>query len=231
MPKHYHHLTYEKRCQILAWSQTKMSQRRIAEEVKVSQSTVSRELRRNKASDQFYNPDQAHEIAKKKRCQRQGRFFRLTQQIIDYIEDKICNNQWSPEQICGRLQLDENIKISPQTVYNYIVYEKKQGRRLYRHLRRKGKRYRYDREKEQKIIKDRVDISLRDKLVDENKQVGHWEGDSIVGAGHKGGLTTLVERVSGLTKLKQQEKLKAEPKKKGIIDVLKPLKKWVLTIT
>jgi IS30 family transposase len=45
--KTYKQLTYEIRCQIYALKKTDLSQNKIAQQLKVSQSTISRELSRN----------------------------------------------------------------------------------------------------------------------------------------------------------------------------------------
>jgi IS30 family transposase len=39
MPKGYHHLTYDQRCQIYALKKSGMSQNKIAKQIKVAQST------------------------------------------------------------------------------------------------------------------------------------------------------------------------------------------------
>lgn len=41
-------------------------------------------------------------------------------------------------------------------------------------------------------------IDERPTIVDTRVEYGHWEGDGIVGKGHKGHLVTLVERQSGM---------------------------------
>ena len=45
--KAYKQLTYELRCQIYAFNKIGMSQNKIAKQLKISQSTISRELSRN----------------------------------------------------------------------------------------------------------------------------------------------------------------------------------------
>ena len=55
-------------------------------------------------------------------------------------------------------------------------------------------------------------------MIDRRKQVGHWEGDSIVGKGHTNGLHTEYERVISLTffekinRINADETLKAQEK-------------------
>lgn len=66
MPKNYHHLTYDQRCQIDVFLKKGFSQKEIAKELKVSQATISRELQRNSGS-KGYKHKQAEEKAKGRR--------------------------------------------------------------------------------------------------------------------------------------------------------------------
>ncbi len=48
MPKGYIHLTYEQRCQISAFLKRDFSENQIVKDLKVHQSTINREIKRNK---------------------------------------------------------------------------------------------------------------------------------------------------------------------------------------
>ena len=48
-------------------------------------------------------------------------------------------------------------------------------------------------------IPNRVGIEERPAIVETNTEVGHWEGDTVIGANHEGVLLTLVERVTKYT--------------------------------
>jgi len=78
-------------------------------------------------------------------------------------------------------------------------------RRKQKHRRKKGGR------KAQRVrIPDRVSIHDRPKAVLKRKQFGHWEGDSIVGLGHRSGLHTQYERVSSLTRFERLNSISSE---------------------
>jgi len=51
------------------------------------------------------------------------------------------------------------------------------------------------------LIPNRIDISERPAIVVRKTRLGDWEGDTVVSAGRKGGLLTLVERKTKLTKI------------------------------
>lgn len=83
---------------------------------------------------------------------------------------------------------------------------------LWEYLRRKQKRRaKLGGRKAQRVrIPDRVSIHDRPKEVDNKIKPGHWEGDSLVGKGHKNGLHTEYERVSSLTRIERMVRLTAQ---------------------
>jgi len=46
------------------------------------------------------------------------------------------------------------------------------------------------------MIKNRISIDERLKIVDQSSRLGDWEGDTVMGKNHQGGLVTLAERKS-----------------------------------
>ena len=66
MPKGYHHLTYESRCQIYALKQRGDSLAQIARQIQVDKATVSREICRN-SGKKGYRYKQAEMSAKERR--------------------------------------------------------------------------------------------------------------------------------------------------------------------
>jgi IS30 family transposase len=51
-------------------------------------------------------------------------------------------NEFAPEQIMGRLELDKKIKISTETAYRFVLQDKAVGGALYKYLRHQHKKYR-----------------------------------------------------------------------------------------
>ena len=64
------------------------------------------------------------------------------------------------------------------------------------YFRRKGKKYQHDRRSKHQILNRRM-IDKRAESVELRKEIGHWEGDTIIGKNHKGAICTNVERKSG----------------------------------
>jgi len=83
---------------------------------------------------------------------------------------------------------------------------------LHEYLRRKQvRRRKKNGRKTQRVrIPDRVSIHGRPTIVAKRKQFGHWEGDSIVGLGHKNGLHTEYERVASMTRFERLKRVSAD---------------------
>jgi len=96
--KTYKQLTYELRCQIYALNKTGMSQNKIARQLNVSQSTISREFFRN-TGKRGYRIKQAQKSADTRRLVA-CKAIKMTTGPIALIELKIIE-KWSPEQISG----------------------------------------------------------------------------------------------------------------------------------
>lgn len=226
----YTHLTQLQRCQIQALNKREILQSVIAEDIGVSQSTISRELRR-------CGKDYCHIAAQKSAVQRRLYGERIapvmTPALIERVENLLILYKWSPEQISGRLKLEHGIKISHESIYSHIWQDKRAGGELYLHLRQRGKKRnkRGSKNAGRGLIPNRIDIAERPPIVDAKSRVGDWELDSVIGAKHKGAITTMVERKSKLTKLVLLKGATKNETRKAIIKRLKPIKKFVLTLT
>lgn len=232
MPKPYHHLTQDQRCQIYALKKRGFTQVEIALDLDINQSTISRELARN-ASFGCYHFTRAHRFAVQRCLARSGVARVMTLCLIARVESFLTEYQWSPEQISGALYHEDGTKVSHESIYRHIWADKRAGGTLYLHLRQRGKK----RNKRgaatagRGLIPGRIDIDERPAVVDEKSRVGDWELDSIVGAKHKGAITSMVERKTKLTKLVLLEGRTSEATKAGIIARLELLKEHVLTLT
>jgi len=72
---------------------------------------------------------------------------------------------------------------------------------LYKHPRRKDKKYNYKGSSKagRGCIPNRVDIKERPPIVEKKQRFGDWEADTIIGAQHKGAIVSLVDRKSKFT--------------------------------
>jgi len=228
--KPYKQLTYEQRCQIYVLKKRDLTQQTIADAIGVSQSAISRELKRNTGS-RGYRYQQAQRASEARRSHA-AKALKMTTGMIALIESKL-SHQWSPEQISGWLLAEQGERLSVETIYQHIREDKAAGGSLYCHLRRRGKAYR-PRSKAvagRGCIKNRVSIDERPAIVDEKGRLGDWEIDLVIGKGHSGALVTIVERKTSFTVSTRIHDKSARTVTAATISLLNPFKEAVHTIT
>jgi len=226
----YHQITQEERYQIYALKKEGLSQRAIADNLQRDKSTISRELKRNKGL-RGYRAKQAQEMAEN-RERNKPKYKRLDEEKIAYIKEKI-KLYWSPEQISGRMVLDGLEKISHETIYQYLIQDKKEGGELYKYLRHKNKPYRkrYGVSDKRGEIANKRSIEDRPSIVDEKNRIGDWEIDLIIGKNHKQALVTVVDRMSKFTLIQKVSSKKSEEVKATLISMMQSVQDNTLTIT
>ena len=213
----YKQLTSEQRSQISALLASKTPRKEIAKIVGVSESTISRELKRNSCRNgQHYSWQKAHEMAMERR-ERICCNGRISQSVMNKAIFLLESEQWSPEQISAHLRANGE-KISHATIYAYI----RRHPQLYIHCRHKMKYRRHI--KRPKVTKatnipNRVSIHERPAEAD-GTRFGDWELDLIVGKGQKSCLVTLVERSKSYILIKRLETKQHTEVKKAIIQML-----------
>src|SRR6056297_3395988 len=174
----YTQLTSEQRYAIYALKKRGETQTTIAETIGVHKSTVSREIRRN-TGGRGYRYKQAHRFALKRRKCKANK--RITDEDWEEVE-KLIKKQWSPEQISGRLDKEDNGNISHEWIYQYVWADKEDGGDLHEHLRTKKKYRKRSGSKDKRgKIKNRTSIEERPEIVDEKERTGDWEADTVVG--------------------------------------------------
>jgi len=194
----YHQITSEERYTIAALRREGFNQSEIGRHLGRHRSSISRELRRNAARyDGAYRPHGAIERASARRS-RSRRNRRFSAADLAQVEALLRNN-WSPEQISGRLRRDRALRISHETIYRYVWQDKFEGGHLYRTLRQatKLRRKRHNSYDRRGRLSGKRDISDRPASVETRRRVGHWEIDTVVGGGDKDCVVTLVERKTG----------------------------------
>ena len=226
----YHQLTEYQRYQMYALKKAGHDQQSIAATLEVSPSTISRELRRNRGQ-RGYRPHQAHQHALARRRDK-AKATKMTPVVIARIEADLCQ-QWSPEQIAGRLAATDGLRLSTERIYQHIRADRQAGGTLYRHLRhrQKKRKKRYGKADGRGQIKDRVSIDQRPAIVEEKRRIGDWEIDLVLGGQGTGALVSVVERRSRYTVLGNVASKQAEHVAAATLALLAPHKEHTLTIT
>lgn len=226
----YKHLSLEDRHYIeIEWKKG-TSQNKIAKSLNRSQSSISRELSRNRGQ-RGYRYKQADRFAVQ-RHKDKPKHIKLTDELKRKVNELI-RKDWSPEQIAGRLCQQGVANIHHETIYQYILRDKKSGGTLYTHLRHQNKTYRkrYGSERNRRGIPNRTDIDERPEIVDKRERIGDWEADTIIGKSHKGAIVTIDERKSKLRLALPLQTKKAQGVTDAIVQLLKPIKQLAKTIT
>ena len=201
----YSQLTEPERYTLSVLKREGRSLRKIAHALQRSPSTISREIRRNATLVQgkprpLYVPSKAHEHANGRRS-RSRRVKQHDPAVYACIEALLSQQQWSPEQIANLLPQQVGARMSHMTIYRHVRHDQRRGGQLFTQLRQGGKRRRkrtYGPENRGKLANKPM-IDTRPAAVELRQELGHWEGDTVMGAsGERDCLLTLVERSTGL---------------------------------
>ena len=230
---HYHHLTISEREKILSFLSQGKSLSFIASALGRSKSTISRELKRNDCGcGNDYSPHHAQQayFNRRKACHRHKLLD--NPDLFSFVRYAFLEQQWSPQQISGRLKLEgKPYQISFNTIYRAIysgMFDTPQERRSHgckgaiRQLRHRGKsRHTKNYEEKRGKIKISHNLEERPKEANERQRVGDWEADSVMGKPGGASLLTLVDRMSLYTKAKKLPKKTAGNVRDGMIACLK----------
>jgi len=186
----YRRLREEDRRVIYNMSKEGNSQQAIAEALGVSQSTVSRELRRN-CGLRGYRPGQAQRFAQARLASKPARPRSIgLEEELEIV--RLLRLRHSPEQIAGSTGI-----CSHETIYRYVARDRAMGGELHKLLRINGRRrYRRRCKARRERIPGRVGIEERPASVGARATYGHWEADLIEGSRGSGYLVSLLERKS-----------------------------------
>ena len=181
--------------------------RQIARHLNRSPSIISREVKRNIHSSGAYLALYAQNLAEKRTHITNKRKLNKDSRLLNYVRKKL-ENDWSPEQIAGRLKEHppdnlEGSKISHESIYQYI-YNSPYGNHLYHYLRRKNvprRQKRYARKSKKSFIPERISIHDRPEAINNRERFGDWESDSVIFKKQKSALSVQHERKSLLVRL------------------------------
>jgi len=198
----YQHFTAKERHTLMYLLHWKLSYREIARRLGRHHTTISREVKRNGRRIASYWDEPAHGRAVARRQQPRHRRKQTNQTLHVYVVTHL-KEDWSPETIAGRLNIDflrrREMRISPEGIYRWIYQDAINGGALYLYLRRRHrKRRKQCRYGLRGLILDRVSIHDRPISIERRRRFGHWESDSVEGAKGSGGIATHVERKSRL---------------------------------
>jgi IS30 family transposase len=234
-------LTLKERVIIQTLLIEKKSKSYIAIRLGRTRSTIGREVNKwvQKKEDN-YDAELSHWCAKEDYLNKRNLDKISTYPLLKFFVYRGLLSNWTPEQISGRLKElypnDQIMSISHEAIYRHI-YTRPQARlnkKLIKLLVRKKTRRRSPKKRRgggSKII-NQVSIDNRPQHIELRNEVGHWEGDLVIGKNHKSAIGTIVERKTRFTLI-----VKLESKKAGevanefskILNKLNPIYKKTMT--
>jgi IS30 family transposase len=173
----------------------------IAARIGKSYQSVYREIARNRKPDGRYQPWYAHGQAYVRRRRPKTRRFGVDAELREAVAGKLAV-RWSPDQIRRWLRRRwprrSSWHVCTETIYDAVYRglvltadrQTLRTGRTYRHRRGRG-RTRDGALKQSTAMKS---IHDRPAVVQARSQIGHGEGDLIIGAGQRSAIATLVER-------------------------------------
>jgi transposase, IS30 family len=206
----FNHLRLEQRYQIEALLETGITQTQIAVIIGVHKSTVSRELRRNKAAKGPYSKTYASHIAQRRYSDRQlakRKNTRFTSQMKQEARHWLQEDRLSPELISASWKRNGQPAVSHERLYQWIWSAKKSKHRdliedseLYKCLRHGKRRQKRGNQKHTRgIIKHRTPIDQRPELIERRERIGDIEVDLMMGKEHKSALLVMTDRATLIT--------------------------------
>lgn len=206
--KKHRRLTLKERVIIQTLLKEKKSKSYIAFKLGRSRSTIGREV--NKFVTQpgeEYDAELAHWCAKEDYLNKRNLDKITTYPKLKFFVYKGLLSNWTPEQIAGRIKElypnDPIMSISHEAIYKHI-YTRPQAslnKKLIKLLVRKKTRRRPIKKRRGSgtKISNQVSIDNRPKHIENRLEIGHWEGDLVIGKGQKSAIGTIVERKSRYT--------------------------------
>lgn len=201
----------------------------IATKLNRSRSTISREINKwVQKPGEKYKAELAHWYAEDDYLNKRNLDKIDTYKRLKFYVYKGLLRHWSPEQISGRIKKDYPndpvMSISHEAIYMHI-YSHRQAR-LNRKLiallpyHKTRRRKRKDSQKRRIRIKDQVSIDQRPKHVETRLEIGHWEGDLMIGIRQGSAIGTLVERKARYTCIVKLQNRKSDTVRKQFVKTL-----------
>jgi len=218
--KKYRRLTRADRILIERRLEQKKTVTEIADEIGVHKSTISREIRRNKA---VHGPYRWRGAQAKANVGRQHILFyrRKIEGPLEELVSQLLEDRLSPQQISCRLKLEgAKWNVSHETIYKWI-YKVAPGYKKCLRWKSRCRQKRVGRYRRGLQKYPRKFIDQRSRAANLRAEIGHWERDLL--EGRRGGPALLViqDRVSRVTIIRKVESKRCSEVNAATIKALK----------
>ena len=214
----YHQLTDFERYLIGRLRSSGCGVRQISRELGRSASTISRELKRNAdTSDGRYRVEKAISYAKARRS-RCRRGSRCEEGVVRKVR-RWLQRRWSPEQVSRRLRKLEEAGAGVATIYRWLAKDRAEGGQSWLQTRQLSHRYRkgYRVQDGRGRMKGKKQLDSRPPGAQDRSEVGHLEGDTVMGKDGRHCLLTLVDRKTRRTRILKLKARQASEVNKALI--------------
>jgi IS30 family transposase len=200
----YCQLTEGERYTISGLLRVGLSNKAIARELGRHPTTIGRERLRNATThDGAYRAEKAQQytVARRRRSRRGSHY---SAQQWAFVESLV-RRRWSPQQISRRLRQRAQLSISTETIYRRLRRDRAGGGTVWKHLRvmpKRGRKRRNSPNTRGRLL-GKKHISQRPEQVQARQEIGHWEGDTVMGSDQRHCVLTLVERATGYVQIKK----------------------------
>lgn len=202
----FNHLNYENRKLIEKLLSKNVSKKEIAELLEISRSTLYNELKRGTVIQ--LNSDlteykkyfaETGQLVYEKNRNNSKKPYKFTKAInfIEDVEKEIIENKLSPDSACGKLKRTNKYEetVCFKTIYNYIDLGLSKVKNIDLILKVKINHHKNKIRKNRRIMGD--SIENRPEIINNRKEIGHWEIDTVIGKREKGSvLLTIDERAT-----------------------------------
>ena len=227
---HYRHLNQNERYQIEALVTVGVAPATIAKQLARHVDTIKRELATGCQHGGTYRAEPAQLLSQQRKAgSRNAR--RIDQGCWSLVWEHL-DLGLSPQQVAQRLKEQNMARVSHECIFRRLYASAQLPAQL--RCQRKKRRARATAKRSNSrrgAIRDRVDIEERPAIVEQKTRIGDWEGDTVVGKQHLGGLVTLVDRVSRYTLVSLVQRRCAQIVEDAIVQMLTPHQERCHTIT
>ncbi len=221
----YKHLTMEEREELAIGLSNGESCSSIARKLGRHKSSITREVHRNTPScrNVRYRANRAQMRCDERREKSHRRERLKCDEIRTYVENNLAEG-WTPEQIAGRLPIDmPELYTNYESIYQWIYFERRDLIPLLARSHRKRRKRGSAKNKRAVRIPNRIMIDQRPEAVEDRKEHGHWEADTIVSRQSKAAVAAIQERTSRYCKLTKLESKSAENMQAAVVNSLASL--------
>lgn len=224
------YLTEAQRYQLEVMLQDKIPVKQIAERLGKCVSTIYNEIKRGTVEllsselipYKVYKADYAQRDFLQKQTAK-GSDFKIGNdfELVNFIEDKIKNEKWSPEAVTGFIRTNPDINFKTdicfKTLYNYIHSG------LFMNVRESDLKHYHKKKQKQgkKIVLHNLrgrSIAERPEEVKDRKEFGHWEMDTVIGQRDKKSCLLVLSERKTRTEIIRKIKAKSQDAVKAALD-------------